>query len=87
MLRILPRINEDVNEEWMADRGRFAFDGLKRRRLDRPWIREDGKLVPASWTEAFAAIAAKLSGLPASASAPWPATWCDAESDAWRCAT
>ena len=64
VLRIIPRINEAVNEEWMADRGRFSFDGLKRRRLDRPWVRKDGKLVAASWPEAFAAIAAKLSGLP-----------------------
>ncbi|MBU8547078.1 MULTISPECIES: NADH-quinone oxidoreductase subunit NuoG [Roseomonadaceae] len=66
VLRILPRINEDVNEEWMADRGRFSFDGLKRKRLDRPWLRVDGKLRPASWGEAFAAIAAKLKGLPGS---------------------
>ncbi|OYW09286.1 MAG: NADH-quinone oxidoreductase subunit G, partial [Rhodospirillales bacterium 12-71-4] len=64
VLRILPRINEEVNEEWMADRGRFSFDGLKRRRLDRPWLRVDGKLKPVSWGEAFAAIAARLKGLP-----------------------
>ncbi|MEO3471599.1 NADH-quinone oxidoreductase subunit NuoG [Roseomonas sp. CAU 1739] len=64
VLRIIPRINEAVNEEWMADRGRFSFDGLKRRRLDRPWVRKDGKLVAATWPEAFAAIAAKLSSLP-----------------------
>ena len=63
VLRILPRTNEAVNEEWMADRGRFAFDGLKRRRLDRPWVRKAGKLQPASWAEAFAAIAAGLKGL------------------------
>jgi NADH-quinone oxidoreductase subunit G len=64
VLRILPRINEDVNEEWMADRGRFSFDGLKRKRLDRPWLRVDGKLKPVSWAEAFGAIAAKLKGMP-----------------------
>ncbi|MFZ4407022.1 MAG: NADH-quinone oxidoreductase subunit NuoG [Paracraurococcus sp.] len=64
VLRILPRTNDDVNEEWMADRGRFAFDGLKRRRLDRPWIRQDGKLKPATWAEAFGAIATKLKGMP-----------------------
>ena len=64
VLRIIPRINEAVNEEWMADRGRFSFDGLKRRRLDRPWVKKDGKLVAATWPEAFAAIAGKLSGLP-----------------------
>src|ERR671928_1836029 len=64
VLRILPRTNDDVNEEWLADRGRFAFDGLKRRRLDRPWVREGGKLRPASWEEAFRVIAAKLKGMP-----------------------
>jgi NADH-quinone oxidoreductase subunit G len=60
VLRILPRINDDVNEEWMADRGRFSFDGLKKKRLDRPWLRVDGKLKQASWPEAFAAIAARI---------------------------
>ena len=64
VLRILPRVNEDVNEEWMADRGRFSFDGLKRKRLDRPWIRVGGKLRPASWAEAIAAIAIRLKGMP-----------------------
>jgi len=64
VLRIIPRINEAVNEEWMADRGRFSFDGLKRRRLDRPWVRKDGKLAAATWPEAFAAIAARLASLP-----------------------
>ena len=44
VLRILPRLNEDVNEEWLGDKSRFAVDGLKRRRLDKPWVREDGKL-------------------------------------------
>ncbi len=60
VLRILPRVNDDVNEEWMADRGRFSFDGLKRKRLDRPWLRVDGKLKPVSWAEAFRAVATKL---------------------------
>ncbi|RAI60184.1 NADH-quinone oxidoreductase subunit NuoG [Roseicella frigidaeris] len=64
VLRILPRTNDDVNEEWMADRGRFSFDGLKRRRLDRPWIKVDGKLRPTSWSEALGAVAARLKGLP-----------------------
>ncbi len=58
VLRCVPRINEDVNEEWASDKTRHAVDGLVRRRLDRPFIRRDGKLVPASWDEAFAAIAA-----------------------------
>jgi NADH-quinone oxidoreductase subunit G len=57
VMRILPRINDDVNEEWISDKGRFQADGLTKRRLDRPWIRREGKLQPASWNEAFAAIA------------------------------
>ena len=62
VLRILPRQDEAINEEWMADRGRFSFDGLKRRRLDRPWVRRGGKLVPVTWAEAFAEIAARFKG-------------------------
>lgn len=57
VLRALPRINEDVNEEWASDKTRHAVDGLVRRRLDRPFVRRDGRLVEASWEEAFAAIA------------------------------
>ncbi|PEQ13383.1 NADH-quinone oxidoreductase subunit G [Novosphingobium sp. PC22D] len=57
VLRVLPRINDDVNEEWISDKARYQVDGLTRRRLDRPWIRREGKLQPASWSEAFAAIA------------------------------
>jgi len=60
VLRILPRLNEGVNEEWIADKTRFIWDGLKRQRLDRPYIRKDGKLVPASWDEAFALAAGKI---------------------------
>ena len=55
-LRILPRINDDVNEEWISDKARYQVDGLMKRRLDRPWLRVDGKLVAATWDEAFAAI-------------------------------
>ncbi len=62
VLRILPRMNDDVNEEWLGDKSRFSVDGLKRRRLDRPWLRENGKLRTVSWEEAFAAIAAKVKG-------------------------
>ena len=57
VLRVLPRINDDVNEEWISDKARFQVEGLTRRRLDRPWIRRDGRLMAASWDEAFAAIA------------------------------
>jgi NADH-quinone oxidoreductase subunit G len=62
VLRVLPRINDDVNEEWLSDKARFQVDGLTRRRLDRPWIRRDGKLVAATWDEAFAAIASVAPG-------------------------
>jgi NADH-quinone oxidoreductase subunit G len=60
VMRILPRLNEDVNEEWINDKTRFAIDGLKRQRLDRPYVRREGKLTPASWNEAFAVIAKKI---------------------------
>ena len=63
VLRATPRINDDVNEEWLADKSRFAVDGLSERRLDSPWVRVGGKLQKASWAEAFAAIAAGLKGL------------------------
>jgi NADH-quinone oxidoreductase subunit G len=62
VLRALPRINDDVNEEWLSDKGRYQVDGLTRRRLDKPWIRRDGKLVAATWDEAFAAIASVAPG-------------------------
>ena len=52
-MRILPRNHDGVNEEWLADRSRFVWDGLRRQRLDRPYVREDGKLAPATWGEAF----------------------------------
>jgi NADH-quinone oxidoreductase subunit G len=60
VMRILPRVNEDVNEEWISDKTRHVVDGLRTQRLDRPYIREHGRLRPASWGEAFAAIAAKM---------------------------
>ncbi|WKA31638.1 NADH-quinone oxidoreductase subunit NuoG [Bradyrhizobium roseum] len=59
VMRILPRINEAVNEEWISDKTRHVVDGLRTQRLDRPYVREAGKLRAASWPEAFAAIAAK----------------------------
>lgn len=62
VLRVLPRNNDDVNEEWLSDKARWQVDGLARRRLDRVWIRRDGKLQPASWDEAFGMIAAAARG-------------------------
>jgi NADH-quinone oxidoreductase subunit G len=60
VMRILPRLNEAVNEEWISDKTRHIVDGLRTQRLDRPYIRENGRLRPASWSEAFAAIAARV---------------------------
>jgi NADH-quinone oxidoreductase subunit G len=62
VLRVLPRINEDVNEEWAHDKTRHHVDGLSRRRLDKPYVRRDGKLVEATWDEAFDAIAVAAAG-------------------------
>ncbi len=61
VMRILPRVNEAVNEEWISDKTRFIWDGLRTQRLDRPYVRKDGKLAPASWAEAFAAIKEQVS--------------------------
>ena len=63
VMRILPRTHEDVNEEWISDKTRFVWDGLKSQRLDRPYVREFGKLRPASWAEAFQRIAQRMSGV------------------------
>jgi NADH-quinone oxidoreductase subunit G len=60
VMRILPRINEDVNEEWIHDKTRHHVDALVRNRLDRPWVRERGKLREASWTEALQIFAKRL---------------------------
>lgn len=60
VLRVLPRLNEDINEEWISDKTRYAVDGLSRQRLDKPYIREAGKLRPATWPEALSLVAAKL---------------------------
>ncbi len=63
VMRILPRLNEEINEEWISDKTRFAYDGLKRQRLDRPYLRHDGRLREATWKEAFAAIAEQIDAL------------------------
>jgi NADH-quinone oxidoreductase subunit G len=63
VLRVLPRLNDDVNEEWISDKTRYAIDGLRRQRLDRPYVRREGRLRPASWGDAFQAIAARLDGV------------------------
>ncbi len=65
VMRILPRLNEDINEEWIDDRSRFSYDGLAYGRIDRPYIRdkESGRLLETSWEEAFTVISDKLKGV------------------------
>ena len=65
VLRVLPRTNDEINEEWISDKTRYVVDGLSRQRLDKPMIRSGGKLVAASWAEAFDVVAAKLEAAPA----------------------
>ncbi|WP_227284884.1 NADH-quinone oxidoreductase subunit NuoG [Boseongicola sp. H5] len=62
VMRILPRNHDGVNEEWLSDKSRYVWDGLRRQRLDKPYIRENGKLRPASWGEALAKTAAAITG-------------------------
>merc|ERR1719322_1538799 len=65
VLRILPRMNEDVNEEWLSDKSRFACDGLKRQRLTQPMVKGcDGNLAPCSWEDAIVAVAKALDSSP-----------------------
>ncbi len=60
VMRVLPRLHEGVNEEWISDKTRFAYDGLKVQRLDQPYVRENGRLKPASWEKALSIVAGKL---------------------------
>ncbi|TQS72419.1 NADH-quinone oxidoreductase subunit G [Rhodobacteraceae bacterium] len=62
VMRILPRNHDGVNEEWLSDKSRYVWDGLRRQRLDKPYIRENGRLRPASWPEALGAAAAAMQG-------------------------
>ena len=79
VLRVLPTINDAVNEEWITDKARFNWDGLARQRLDKPYIRENGKLRAAGWDEALAVVSEKLSGEPETIAAI-TGDLCDAES-------
>lgn len=65
VMRVLPRVNEGINEEWLSDVSRYAVDGLQRQRLDRPYVRENGRLRAASWDEALGVVAARLNAAPA----------------------
>ena len=62
VMRVLPRLNEAVNEEWISDKTRFIWDGLKTQRLDRPYVKEKGRFRAVSWSEAFAAVKARVAG-------------------------
>src|SRR5262249_1830006 len=66
VMRILPRVNDEVNEEWISDKTRHVADGLRTQRLDQPYVRVNGRLQPAPWAAAFAAIAAKMKAANAS---------------------
>jgi NADH-quinone oxidoreductase subunit G len=79
ILRVLPRLNEAVNEEWISDKTRFAVDGLVRRRLDRPYIRRGGRLVEADWGEALDLVAERLKATPGERIAAIAGDLCEAE--------
>ena len=80
IMRALPRVNEDVNEEWISDKTRHAVDGLGKNRLDRPYVKKGGKLKEVSWSEAFNLIAKKITGLKGNQIAGLAGDLCDAES-------
>ena len=69
VMRALPRINDDVNEEWISDKARYQVDGLTKRRLDKVFMRKRGGLKPATWEEAFKAIAKQMKGAKSSIAA------------------
>jgi NADH-quinone oxidoreductase subunit G len=79
VLRVLPRLNEDVNEEWLSDKSRFAADGLTHRRLDRAYIRRAGRLVEAEWHEALDLVGERLKTTPGERIAAIAGDLCDAE--------
>jgi NADH-quinone oxidoreductase subunit G len=80
VVRIMPRLKEDINEEWLSDRSRFAYDGLKYQRLDQPYIRIKGKLQPCSWETAFEVIRQQLAPLKGSQIAALAGDLVDCES-------
>ncbi len=80
VMRILPRLHEEVNEEWLSDKSRYAMDGLRVQRLDRPYIRKNGKLQAASWVDAFALVAEKMKHIKGGEMAAIAGPLCDVES-------
>src|SRR5437588_686311 len=79
VLRVLPRLHEDINEEWISDKTRYAIDGLVHRRLDRPYVRRGGRLVEAEWHEALDLVADRLRNVPGERIAAVAGDLCDAE--------
>jgi NADH-quinone oxidoreductase subunit G len=80
VMRIVPRVNDEVNEEWLSDKGRFSVDGLKKQRLDRPWVRVNGKLIAVPWKDALVALARRLDGVSGDRIGAIAGDLCDAES-------
>jgi len=80
VLRVLPRLNEAVNEEWISDKARFAIDGLAHHRLDRPYIRRDGRLREADWRQALDLVVDRLKAVPGERIAAIAGDLCDVES-------
>lgn len=80
VMRILPRIHESLNEEWLGDKSRFSLDGLLKRRIDRPYVRRNGKLVEATWEEAFISIKNRIQNRSPSKFAALAGDLCDVES-------
>jgi NADH-quinone oxidoreductase subunit G len=65
VMRIVPRLHEEINQEWLSDKGRFSYDGLKKRRLDRPMVKQNGRLAATDWRSALAETAARIKAVPA----------------------
>ncbi len=80
VMRILPKLNEDINEEWLSDKARFSYDGLKVQRIDTPYIRKNGKLVESSWDEAISKIVENISYIKGESIAAIAGTMVNAES-------
>ncbi len=79
VVRILPRLNEEINEEWLSDRSRFSCDGLSVQRIDKPYIKKNGKFVPSTWEDTLALLAEKIS-LSGEKSCAFAGKFADAES-------
>jgi NADH dehydrogenase (ubiquinone) Fe-S protein 1 len=80
VMRILPRVNEEVNEEWISDKTRFAYDGLKTQRLTVPMIKKDGEFQPASWEQALGMVAQRMKNVSGNEIAAIAGQLADAES-------